>query len=406
MSFAETIAINQMPGAGNDAFGRLRTSGTGSRLDTEFIYDKQVDFFDEVTTNGTVTHNANGRDLTLALTSAADGNEAHMASHPVPYTPGNSQLIDITGTLDLADIGTGAVEVFLRSSISGTPADLTTVSQASWLTMTSGVDWSTSHIFQMDFQSLKVGTIRFNIVADGVPTQVAQINNDNLRSGGYWQTPSLPVFWHIHIVGTETIMEIGYGDANNAIGFRYTLPTANASATMLAVCATVKSEGGKPLAEIEGLPRVADNGGTVVSAASTTVLQPIISIRPRATFQSLPNLGIAFPKGYTSQTNNPIKLAVIIGGTLTGPTWADVDTSNSMMEFDVASSAISGGRIVGSDYQSTVGKNKADTAQGLLGKSVLWDRQSTETGIFTLAALKTTGTTADILAAINWSEIR
>jgi hypothetical protein len=38
-----------------DAFGRLRTSGTGQRLDVEFIYDKQDEFFDEITNAGTVT---------------------------------------------------------------------------------------------------------------------------------------------------------------------------------------------------------------------------------------------------------------------------------------------------------------------------------------------------------------
>lgn len=89
---ASTIGRTQgvsLPEAQIDGFGRVRTSGTGQRLDVEFIYDKQPDFFDEITNNGTVTHNGNSRDLTLALLDADAGSFATMRSHPVPYTPGN-----------------------------------------------------------------------------------------------------------------------------------------------------------------------------------------------------------------------------------------------------------------------------------------------------------------------------
>ena len=81
-----------------DAFTRLRTSGTDQRLDIEWIMNKQDEIMDEVIVGtGSVTHNANERDLTLAVGSTTDGDEASMYSYDVPYTAGNSQLIYQTG---------------------------------------------------------------------------------------------------------------------------------------------------------------------------------------------------------------------------------------------------------------------------------------------------------------------
>lgn len=388
-------------GAGNDSFGRLRTSDTGQRLDVEFLYDKQVDFFDEVTNNGTVTHNTTSRDLTLSIANASSGTHATMRSHPVPYTPGNSQLIDITGVLDLAGIGGGTPQVFLRSSITGSAVE-TVVDVDSWDVPQTDVDWTDSHIFAMDFQSLKVGTIRYFMVRNGTPTRVHSIHNDNTRNTGYWQLASLPAYWRIYNDATYTYMEAGYGDEANAIGFRYRI-SANASATMRAICCTVKSEGGDALKDMPGLARTINTGAASKTVADTQI--PLLSIRPKTTFNSLPNIIPALPKLYSAQTDNPILVTVTLGGTLTGASWADVDASASMMEYDTSATALTGGRVVFSEYIAT-SKNTSGSGQGLLGKPVLWDRQGSETGILTISAVRTTSTSADVLASLEWEELR
>ena len=151
-----------------DAFGRLRVSEPSNRADIEFIYDKQPTLMDEVTAGGgSVAHVANTRDLTLSIGDAVDATEAAMYSYDIPYTPGNSQLIDITGTMDFAEIGGGTAAVFLRSSVSGSVVE-TVVNQTAWNKNTvSNVDWTKSQIFALDFQSLKVGRIRYGLVRDG-----------------------------------------------------------------------------------------------------------------------------------------------------------------------------------------------------------------------------------------------
>lgn len=396
------------PGSSVDAFGRLRVSNTGQRLDVEFLYNKQEEYFDEITSGGTVTWNSSSRDLTLSLLSATNGHFAEMRSHPVPYTPGNSQLIDMTGVLDGAALGGGTAEVFLRSTVTGSTIEQT-IEQSSWEALTTGVDWSKSHIFMMDFQSLKVGSIRFSLVQNGTPTKVAQINNDNVRATGYWQLASLPVSYRIYNTATETIAEVAYGDGDNAIGFRYRVPV-NASAQMRAICCTVKSEGGDGLFDIGGLARAADRGVTVKTVSTTLV--PILSIRPKSTFNGVSNMNVVIPTAFSVQAGNPIRFAVLHDCSLTGASWSDVDTNESCVEFDVSATSFTNGHVVFSDYlwADTTGGffGASDTRAftGLLGKTVLWDRKGTETGIVTIAAVRTDTSNADVLASMQWRELR
>lgn len=390
-----------IPADFHDAFGRLRTSNTGQRLDVEFIYDKQPAFMDEVTNSGTVTFNTNSRDLTLALANATAGSFATMRSHPVPYTPGNSQLIDMTGVLDFSGIGGGVAQTFLRSSVTGSVVE-TVTDQASWSEETvPGIDWSTSHIFAIDFQSLKVGTIRYYLVRDGVPTVVHVQHNDGLYGTGYWQLPSLPVYWRIYNDATYTYMELGYGDEANAVGFRYRI-SANAAATMKAICCTVKSEGGDSLRVLGGVPFATNMAATAKTVSTTRI--PLISIRSKALFNAVPNLGILLPKSFGLQASHSVRVDLIFNGTLTGASWADVDPL-STAEVDTTASAVAGGQLVLSDYVAAA-KDVAGAGQGILGREVIWDRLGSPSGILTVAAIRTSGTDASCLASMGWEEIR
>jgi len=392
-----------------DAFSRDRVSGTGQRADVEFLYDKQPDYFDEIINNGTVTHNGNTRDLTLSLSDANNGSYAEMRSHPIVYTPGNSQLIEETTVLDLANIGGGNAEFFLRSSISGSAADLDVVHEDDWAIDTTSMDWSKSHILGMDFQSLKVGTIRFFKVANGAPTYLGSIHNDNLRNSGYWQMANLPAYFKVYTTGGITYMECGYGNDANAIGYRYKI-AANASATMKAICCTVKSEGGADLVDIPGLPRVADRGISTYTVSTTLV--PLISIRPKSTFQTFDNMILSLPKSVFVQTDESIRYVILHDAVLTNAAWNDVDTSESCMEFDIAATAVSNGHEIDSEYVYASGGGgkgsivAAGNTASVLGKTVLWDKQGSGTGILTVAAIRSDASDAAVLAGIRWEEIR
>lgn len=385
-----------------DKFGRVRTSEPNNRLDNEFIYDKNPLTYDEVTvTGGTVTHNANPRDITLAIVNTTTATEASLYSHiDVPYTPGNSQLIDVTGVLDFANIGGGTAYVFLRTNVTGTVVE-TVEAQADWDNATTGVSWNYSHIFAFDFQSLKVGTIDYYMVQSGSFIKVHTINNDNLRNTGYWQRATLPQYWRIWNDADYTYMEMGYGDTENAIGFRYRI-TKNASATMKAICATVKSEGGGSIFDLPSLPFTA-NRGTTALAVSTTMI-PVISIRVASTFNSLAYRGLVIPKGFSIEVDNPILFEWYYRPTLTGASWVSADT-NSGVEYDISATAFTGGTKVESGYVST-GRNVTSGKEGLFSKLLLALGRTGTSDILSLVAIRTSSTNANTLASINWGEIR
>jgi len=374
MTVLRNTAVVYQDSVNIDAFGRLRTSDTGQRLDVEFIYDKQAEVMDEVIVGaGTVVHQANSRDLILKTNSTTNSDKAEMLSHPVPYTPGNSQLVAITGTINEAGIAGGDAEVFFRSTVSGVLVE-TVVDQDSWNVDTmSDVDWETSQILEIDFQSLKVGRL-----------------------------PSLPLCWAIYNDATYTYCEMGYGNSANGIGIRYKVPV-NASAELRAICGTVKSEGGLPLFKIPGYNRSANMGTTDANVGNTMI--PIISIRPKSSFNSLTNMSIAIPLEVVIETDNPIQVIAVHNCSLTGASWSDVDANESALEYDTSATAYSNGHVIFTDYVGTR-RNVPVSNGGPLGKSILWDRKGTETGIFTICAVRTTGTTADVLAAINFKEIR
>ena len=254
----------------------------------------------------------------------------------------------------------------------------------------------------MDFQSLRVGRIRFYLDREGELIQVHEIYNDNIRNTGYWQSPSLPAYWRVYNDATYTYMEIGYGDTSNAIGFRYRI-TKNALASMTAICGTVKSEGGKDLLEMQGYPQAVSREQSAKTISTTLV--PLISIRSKSTFKSLDNNSITIPNSISIATDNPIRIVVIHDCALTGASWADVETDHSPIEYDIAATALTNGHVLFEEYVST-SKNVESAVNSLLGKAVLWYRKGTQTGILTIAAIRTGTTNADVLAAIRWIDIR
>jgi hypothetical protein len=402
MTYLRNVDIKAQDSPSIDAFSRWRTSEPGNRLDVEFNYDLQEEIIDEVLGGaGTATHSANARHVTLANVATGTGDYAGLYSYDIPYTPGNSQLIAITGVLDKTDIGGGTAQIFVRSKVSGSVVESVT-DQSSWDFPNNDVDWAFSQILEMDFQSLKVGRIRFYLNRGGVICPLHYIENDNVRSTGYWQTPNLPVYWRIYNDATYTYMEMGYGNTDNAIGIRYKI-AKNATATMTAICATVKSEGGAELFDIPGYNRTADMGVTTKTVAASII--PLIAIRPRSTFNSIKNQALAIPIEFSIQTDNPIKVVLIHDCTLTGASWANVDTAQSVMEYDISASSYSNGHIVHSEYIAT-SKNTQKSDKGILGRNVLWYRRGTESGILLLAAVRTTSTSAATLASITWREIR
>lgn len=384
-----------------DAFGNERVASPTNRFDVEFIYNKQPDIVDEVIAgNATATHQANSRDVVLDVVETTENTSAALYGYDVPYTPGNSQKIDITGTVDNAGLGTGTAFLFFRTKISGSVVtDL--YPQDEWAAGLDDMVWSRSHILQMDFQSLKVGLLRMGFVRRGKYVEALDVANDNLRATGYWQSPSLPAYWRVYNTASYTYAEMGYGDTENGLGLMYRMPLT-ADATVRAICATVKSEGGTPLFDLPGYQR-----STLVQTAKTvsTTLVPILSIRPAATYNSIANRGLYIPDGFEITANNPLAYVLLWRPTLTDADWTAVDATNSGMEYDVTASAVTGGVRLLTGYFAS-GRNSMSKDAGLLGRTLLRLRRTGVSDILTLAGIRTDSSDASTRSAFNWRELR
>lgn len=387
----------------NDAFQRLRVSDTDQRFDGEFKYDKAPLLFDDISVTGTTTFNANTRDVTLATASTSAAVSAGLRQHFAnPYTPGNSQFIAITGVLNGANLA-GRAEVFLRTSVTGSVVE-EVIPQSSWLTNTTGLNWQYSQIFLLDFQSLKVGRIRFGLDMGGIAYKVAEITNDNEKASGFWQIADQPVYWRQYNTASYTYTEIGYGDEANAIGFRFRTDTPNATQTMKAICATVKSEGGGDLHEIAGTKFAASNGVTARTVSTTYV--PVLSIQLKATLNTYPVKGMVFPDSFSISNDNAIYYELRVNPTLTGAAFASV-SADSITNYDVTATAVTGGRVIFADYSAPAAAGvKSSATKGILDKIPLAVSALGVGDILSICVKRNTTTNSAVQCSLNWAEVR
>lgn len=395
-----------------DSFERLRVAGTGNRSDADFVLDKRPLEFDDISGgNGTATFQTDERDVLLATGGGATSDFAGMRQHfPAIYTAGNGQLIFGTGTPDYADLG-GTMYVFLRSSISGSPEYIVQEPQASWNVNTAtGRNWGFSHIFGIDFQSLRVGFLRWYMDIEGKATKVHEQYNDNTRKAGYWQTPHLPPYARLYNTATNTIFEIGYGDEDNAIGFQYIYDSVEPTAQAVYICTTVKSEGGRDLFDLVGLPFVAYNAASPLATVTvSTSFVPVISFRVAALYNALTNRTLYKPTSYTIKTDNPIFYRWVYRPTLTGASWQNIDTIKGNvytgLEYDVTASAMTGGYEIDADFLTTT-RNSVIGEEGLLGRTIMSLGYGAASDIITLEAIRDTTTNAAVSAVLRGEMLR
>lgn len=387
-----------------DAFDRVRTSSPTTLFDTQFQYGLQPFLWESVlTATGTATHLPN--ESAVRLRVAASGDKVIRQSHRYfRYQPGKSQAIVLTGLmgaikadtrqrLGYFDASNGlffeqngtALRVVQRSSASGSPVD-TAVNQASWNldklngTGPSGLtlDTSKAQIFWIDLQWLGVGRVRMGFVINGVLIYCHQFLNANALATVYMTTANLPVRYELEMTGATTQTDL------------------------LQICQSVISEGG--FETERGLPFSASNG---ITSISVTTRRPILTIRPKTTFNSLVNRGLIVPmEAIALVGSGSAYFEIVYNGTLTGASFASVD-AQSLTEVDVAASAIAGGTVTVSFFVSggAIGA-RSPAGTSLLDKiqAITLNFDGTVPDTLTVVCTSFTGSvTAN--ASFNWKEI-
>lgn len=200
-------------------------------------------------------------------------------------------------------------------------------------------------------------------------------------------------------VSTSTFRS-GYFDANNGVFLTAVKPTAGG--TIQFCCCSVQSESGE---EARGFPFAASNG---ITSIAVTTRRPVLSIRPKATYNSIPNRShIEFADFMVTARTNDCYWEVVIGGALTGASFTSVAT-NSVAERDASATAITGGDTIISGY-TVAGTG---VARGVTSGEIDIRNPLVLSQIDALTATQTTITvvctalagTSDVTASLNWHE--
>lgn len=395
-----------------DAFGRLRVSSPFNIFEVQFTYDLQPLFFEESNTNGDTTHVPNSSAARLSTGGTASGNKAIFQSRPYfRYQPGKSGSVvwtcilgaktaDVRKRIGYFDADNGFffeqdasnLKIVRRTKTSGSIVD-NAVNQSSWNldvldgTGPSGVtlDETKDNIYVIDFQWLGAGRIRYGFDFGGKITYCHEVKFANTQTVPFSTTGNLPF---------RAVIE-NTGVAGGTTTFDFT-------------CLAISSESGfNPT----GIP------GSVQSTALRNVTTandplPILSIRPRATVNSIVNRGLIAPKSYQITSEDAIiRYEIILNGSLTAASFADVDTTNSIAQVDVAATAISGGLVIDSGF---LAGGQFNSEAGTVGESLISklalanDIAGTTTDILSIAIsiINSGGTASDCAGSFTWKELR
>lgn len=337
-------------GTATDAFGRLRVSNPLTLFDSFNRYQINDKF--TTSTSGTANTQYQVNESTIDMNvGTASGDKCYRESKRVfAYQPGKSLLIMNTFVFNtqktnvrqrvgyfnanngvfLENDGTGNYLV-LRSYVTGSVVE-TKVAQSSWnmdkfdgtgISSQSGhadrgsLDISKSNIFWIDIEWLGVGDVRCGFVVDGLMVPAHIFHNDNINTTTYITTAVLPIRYEIENTGTS----------------------ASAS-KMKQICSTVISEGGYTL---EGRSRsISIPITTPIDLPTAGTFTPIVSIRLKDSFKDA--IAILKDVEFFGVTNNTsYRYKIIVGGTLTSPTWTSI-ASDSSIEYDISATVVSGGR--------------------------------------------------------------
>lgn len=343
-----------------DAFSRLRVSQPESLFSTQSQYDSDPLQMEVGATGTGVAPSYNGNYRMTALTCNAGTGTAFTQSYQYsPYQPGRSQFIAMTGVIGtgvssvVVDMGyfdsnngvifrqngTTNLQFILRTSTGGTPSDANIVDQSNWnIDPLNGVgpsgitlDITKAMILVIDLQFLGMGRVRIGFDINGSVFYAHEFLNANNLTLPYMQSATLP------------------------IGMLVSSTTSGGAKTSYFKCATVQSEGGN-----------LHNFGYTFTTTETTatagngVRVPIISIRPKTTFNTLPNrtLFILEAINIFVTGNADVRWELVLGGNYGGQVWTDVDTTFSSYEYTSTPGTytnLTGGLVIASGYNSRLG---------------------------------------------------
>lgn len=423
------VQIQLTDSPANNAFGYLRAEGrqTLGFFHNEYGDENLAYYFK---TTGTATHAHNSTLNTTDLTCPASSSKIAQSKRFFRYQPGKSELVFTTsirptlqggmvidqgfsdGSNGLLFRTNGSTNQLVRQSTAG-DSNLTAgqevVNQTNWNKDTldgsgdannpSGINLDNEkvQIFGLDFQALYAGRVRLYFDIGGKYIEVHEFNHANEIAKPYIAYANLPVRYSITCDATVT-----------------------GSPVFSVLCFSVDSEGGTDLQL--GYPKAIYNQTAVSVGTGWT---PVLSIRPKATFNSITYRGDILPLRFAVYTDSQdVQIKVTYGGTpdAGSVSWADWDTTYSAVEYDESATSITGGYDnIDSGFATTSGGgggggggnrnagNAADSITSFLPLALDIDGAhptSPLTDVLSIQAKVLSGTTSNVIVILEVVELR
>ena len=372
------------------AFDELITAELTAKVQLDFPYNINTDIVTETNTgNGDATQE-NGKAI-VSTTATTNSSSQIVSRRVLKYDAGQGGLIRLTAIFTLGVAGSQQ-EIGYGDSIDGlffgyVGADFGVIrrqngtdfftKQSDWngdKADGSGglpkIDFTKGNVFQIRFQWLGFGLISFFIEHPNTGDfhRVHDIRYANANFVPSIFNPSLPL--RIRTVNTTNNTNIEVQTSSMA-GF---------------------IEGRE---EILGPKNSKDNSKTGIGDTETNIL----TIRNKSTFASKINrvaIELDFIGGAVDGTKNAV-LKVIKNTTLGGtPSYTDISTNTSVVEFDTGGTTISGGQVLLTFVVQKVDSKEIDVSD--LNIDLL------PNDTFTISAVSTTAATTDVTASFSWIE--
>jgi len=393
-----SISIDANANTGSaDAFGRLRTSNPQSLFEITHQYDlaPRLMGLQRQDAGTTITHTS--PTAVLEVPAIAGRKIVHQSHQYILYLAGKSHLVRITGQLgsgtSISGMGYGDDNdgIFLENGANGPQIRFLSSTISDQLILQNewnldildgyGVSGFTLNInftqqLIIDFSWLGAGRVRVGLDIGGVIVYIHQFAFSNSVSVPYMRTGSLPVRWYLESLGSV--------------------------ANMLAICASVASEGGSDPIVTE----YASARSTTKATLGAGVRTPLISLRPKATFGGLINnvhlvlSNIAF----LSSTADNLLVEIIKNGSLTAGSFASVDV-DSHAEIDQSATAITGGRVIFGDYVSSQSRGLLSVAPNVNLKTLPLTLSASGVPDVVTICVTRIEATANCYAGFNWKEV-
>lgn len=388
------------------AIGELRTSTQWLLADLVNKYELDTRVYGTSTaTAGTVTFISNQSALQLSVTTT-NGSTARLRTNTFwRYQVGRPLRVRTTvyhadagqtnqtrrwGFFDDNDglffaLSGTTVQVVRRTSTSGAPVE-TAVAKASWNydvmdgTGPSAVtlDVTKANVYEIAFDWIGVGYVQFYINGYLVHT----LDLTNALSVPYLKIAQLPVAFDVINTGASTA----------------------SSMTYLAAAVAVENGGEAQFTSFGAF--------TAADTSVGTTERPVLSIRPKATYNSITNRMLVLPfLMFVSTEGARAGFRLVMNSSLTGASWSSVDATSGV-EFDVAATTGTGGQTLLRGFIANTNDTSAPIrldqffSERAQGRQLRVDAFATTQDVLSIYAINEAAGSTAMRASISWKEVR